>query len=295
MSRDDRDRPDPGRHIRPTQFGGRGGGDERGGGGRDFRFREEDDVRAAFGSFGRPGEEGMRNARMRGGFGGEGYNSYGEDYGRAAHGGGAGGGDYRPGQGMSADVTGRPRRFNSSGEDAFDRGDDNSERERDLLRRNDRSNYGVGPGNTRFGNDATGSRGEVRRGEHRGRGPKNYQRSDERIREEVNERLMDDARVDASEIEVAVQNREVTLTGAVRSREEKRRAEDVAEAVAGVSHVQNNLRVGQHQGDHASGTEVGDSGAATGNPGAGTSGGTAGSAAGGRQTGEGSGRKRQTT
>ena len=196
---------------------------------------------------------------------------------------------------MGADITGRMRRFNSSGDDAFDRGDDNSERERDLLRRNDRRNYGVGPGNTRFGNDATGSRGEVRRSEHRGRGPKNYQRSDDRIREDVNERLMDDAMVDASDIEVSVQNREVTLTGTVRSREEKRRAEDVAESVPGVAHVQNSLRVGQHQAGRASGTEVGDSGAATGNPGVGPSGGAAGSAAGGRDSGEGSSRRRERT
>ena len=60
--------------------------------------------------------------------------------------------------------------------------------------RRDHSNYGSGPGNTRFGNDATASRGEVRRGEHQGRGPKGYQRSDERIREDINERLTDDAR-----------------------------------------------------------------------------------------------------
>jgi CBS domain-containing protein len=285
LSRDDRDRSDPGRRGRPSDVSGYSGSrsGQRSGGERGFRFREEDDVRSAFGSSGRPGEENMRNARMRGGFGGEGYANYGEDYGRGAYGGGAGGGDYRPGQGMAADSTGRPRRFGYGGDDAFDRGDDNSERERDLLRSNDRRNYGVGPGNTRFGNDATGSRGEVRRAEHRGRGPKNYQRSDERIREDVNERLMDDPVVDASEIEVAVQNREVTLTGTVRSRNEKRRAEDLAESLPGVSHVQNNLRVGQHQAGHASDMEVGDSGAATGNPGLGTSG-AAGSEAGGRQT-----------
>lgn len=296
MSRDDRDRGDAGRHGRPSDFAGYGsrGIDERSGGARNFRFREEDDVRAAFGSFGHPGEEGMRNARMRGGYGGEGYNSYGEDYGRAAHGGGRGGGEYRPGQGMGSDLTGRARRFNASSDDPSDRGDDNSERERDLLHRNDRRNYGVGPGNTRFGNDATGSRGEVRRGEHQGRGPKNYQRSDDRIREDVNERLTDDARVDASEIDVSVQNREVTLTGTVRSRDEKRRAEDLAESVPGVNHVQNNLRVGQHQAGQPSGTEVGASGAATGNPGVGTSGTTAGSPASGRQTGESrTGRQRQ--
>ena len=36
---------------------------------------------------------------------------------------------------------------------------------------------------------------------------------------------------------------EVTLSGTVNSRLEKRRAEDVADDVSGVKHVQNNLRV----------------------------------------------------
>lgn len=78
---------------------------------------------------------------------------------------------------------------------------------------------------------------------HRGRGPKNYQRSDERIRDDVNDRLTDDPHVDATEIEVSVANREVTLAGTVNSRFEKRHAEDIAESVSGVAHVQNNLRV----------------------------------------------------
>jgi osmotically-inducible protein OsmY len=83
---------------------------------------------------------------------------------------------------------------------------------------------------------------------HRGRGPKGYQRSDERIREDVNDRLTDDPHIDASDIEVAVSGREVTLTGTVNSRFEKRHAEDLAESVSGVTHVQNNLRV-QQQAD----------------------------------------------
>ena len=36
---------------------------------------------------------------------------------------------------------------------------------------------------------------------------------------------------------------EVTLSGSANSRDERRRAEDVAELVSGVKHVQNNLRV----------------------------------------------------
>jgi osmotically-inducible protein OsmY len=80
-------------------------------------------------------------------------------------------------------------------------------------------------------------------GGHRGRGPRGYQRSDQRILEDVNDRLTEDPDVDASDIEVRVENREVTLSGTVNSRFEKRHAEDVAESVSGVAHVQNNLRV----------------------------------------------------
>lgn len=78
---------------------------------------------------------------------------------------------------------------------------------------------------------------------HRGRGPRGYARSDERIREDVNDRLTDDWMLDASDIEVQVSEREVTLSGEVSSREDKRRAEDIAEDISGVTHVQNNLRV----------------------------------------------------
>lgn len=80
---------------------------------------------------------------------------------------------------------------------------------------------------------------------HRGRGPKGYVRSDDRIREDVCDRLSDDSLVDASDIEVAVMGSEVTLSGTVQGREERRRAEDCAERVLGVSHVQNNLRISQ--------------------------------------------------
>jgi osmotically-inducible protein OsmY len=85
---------------------------------------------------------------------------------------------------------------------------------------------------------------EMRRGRYAGRGPRGYRRSDERIREDVNERLKDDWRVDASDIEVSVDNGVVTLAGRVGSRAEKRRAEDVAESVSGVTDVSNQLRVG---------------------------------------------------
>lgn len=96
-----------------------------------------------------------------------------------------------------------------------------------------------------FGDDNADRRrqSDQGRGEHYGRGPKGYTRSDERIGEDVNDRLTDDSRLDASEIEVEVSDGEVTLTGTVTNREDKRYAEDVAEGVSGVKHIQNNLRV----------------------------------------------------
>jgi osmotically-inducible protein OsmY len=59
----------------------------------------------------------------------------------------------------------------------------------------------------------------------------------------VSDTLTADPRVDASEITVNVEGGVVTLTGTVSSRDQKRRAEDCAEGVSGVSDVTNNLRV----------------------------------------------------
>jgi osmotically-inducible protein OsmY len=76
-----------------------------------------------------------------------------------------------------------------------------------------------------------------------GRGPRGYRRGDERIREDVCDRLTDDPRIDASDVDVQVKDAEVTLAGSVRTREEKRFAEDVIERISGVRDVNNNLKV----------------------------------------------------
>ena len=78
---------------------------------------------------------------------------------------------------------------------------------------------------------------------HRGRGPRGYVRSDERIREEVNECLTADPYVDATEIDVSVAEGIVTLSGTVDNRAEKRLAEDCVDSVSGVRDVCNNLRI----------------------------------------------------
>jgi hypothetical protein len=92
-----------------------------------------------------------------------------------------------------------------------------------------------------FGDDDAEHRRQMDK--YRGRGPKNYARSEERIREDVCDRLTDDGALDASDIEVSVSGTEVTLGGTVPSRHQRHRAELCAERVSGVSHVQNNMRV----------------------------------------------------
>jgi len=76
-----------------------------------------------------------------------------------------------------------------------------------------------------------------------GRGPKGYARSDERIREDVCERLSEHDEVDASDVEVTVKDREVTLTGTVETRRMKHLAEDIADSISGVEDVHNRISV----------------------------------------------------
>jgi osmotically-inducible protein OsmY len=77
----------------------------------------------------------------------------------------------------------------------------------------------------------------------RGKGPKGYKRSDERINEDIHDVLSSNEWLDASDIEVKVEESEVTLIGTVNSKRDKRLAEDLADGVFGVSNVENRLRV----------------------------------------------------
>ena len=88
-------------------------------------------------------------------------------------------------------------------------------------------------------------RARVPSGPYTGRGPKGYQRSDQRIREDVCEVLTEHPAIDPSEVEVEVQNGEVTLRGTVEDRRQKRLVEDVLEEIPGVRDVHNQLRVQQ--------------------------------------------------
>jgi osmotically-inducible protein OsmY len=90
-------------------------------------------------------------------------------------------------------------------------------------------------------------------GPHIGRGPRGYQRSDERIREELNDRLTAHGLIDATDVECRVVNGEVTLTGWVDSRAAKHAAEDIAGDLHGVRDVHNQLRVRSRAGDEGVG------------------------------------------
>lgn len=86
-------------------------------------------------------------------------------------------------------------------------------------------------------------------GPYTGRGPKGYSRSDERIHEDVCERLSAHGAIDAREIELRVENGEVTLEGTVENRRTKRLAEAIADTVRGVEDVHNRLRLRRHAED----------------------------------------------
>jgi len=207
--------------------GSYGGGYDRGGFGNS-RSRD----------YGSSGTAGYRNSggeygdyERGGGYQSGGFGTYTQDYERKYGGGWTGGGrsaDARYGRREQRDYGNRERDWWDRATDEVSSwfGDEDAERRR-------------------------------RMDQHRGRGPKNYSRSDERIREDVSDRLTDDPLVDASEIDVSVSNQEVTLSGTVHTRQQRRLAEDCAESISGVKHVQNNLRVKQpswNSGQSGSGT-----------------------------------------
>jgi osmotically-inducible protein OsmY len=201
------------------------------GGGRDYRSAQSE--RYGSGSYG-PARSG----------GGRGFASFtGNDY---------GGGDFSGGIGSSGQQRGS--RGGYSGTSSYGAGSwlgKNHGEWRD--RSSGREHHGRGSGDERgfferagdevaswFGDEDATRRREQ---DHRGRGPVGYTRTDDRIREDASERLTEDWAVDARKIELAVSKGEITLTGTVATRDQKRRAEDLVEDLSGVKHVQNNLRV----------------------------------------------------
>lgn len=83
-----------------------------------------------------------------------------------------------------------------------------------------------------------------------GRAPKGYMRSDDRIREDICDRLMM-SWMNAENVEVLVAAGEVTLQGTVKSRDEKRAIEALAESVLGVKDIINSLRIERREQSRA--------------------------------------------
>jgi len=74
-------------------------------------------------------------------------------------------------------------------------------------------------------------------------GPKGYQRSDERLREDISERLMQSPDIDSSDVTVTVSGAKVVLEGTVPERPMKHAIEDLVDACPGVQDIDNRIRV----------------------------------------------------
>ncbi len=238
-NRSPRDRHEP----RDSMFGGRAGWQEN---------RDEEDGEGRYGSERSRGFGGGRYGGQqsdRGGYGGGYGGSYGDSReddgmsggsygGRGSYGGGYGGG------GRSTGGQGMGRGGGSFGGGQGRYGGEQG----GMMGGSGMGGYGMGG----YGMGSSGMGG----GMARGKGPKGYTRSDERIKESVCDCLTDDSHLDAGEIEVQVKSGEVTLSGTVPDRQAKRHAEDLVEHLSGVKHVQNNLRVKEQQGSGRSQTNL---------------------------------------
>lgn len=82
---------------------------------------------------------------------------------------------------------------------------------------------------------------------HRNPPPRGWQRSDERIRDDICERLMHEPGIDPRDVSVAVTGGAVLLEGTVPHRRMKHVIEDIADGCSGVNDVDNRLRVASQQ------------------------------------------------
>jgi osmotically-inducible protein OsmY len=80
---------------------------------------------------------------------------------------------------------------------------------------------------------------------HQGKGPRNFSRSDDYLREEVCEAFLLNPDLDPEQIDVSVQDGVVTLSGHVRIREDRYLAEDIAHNISGVKDVVNLISRGK--------------------------------------------------
>ena len=225
-----------------------GGGQGQFGGGQGGQWGQEH--RGGFGGQGQGGQWGQEH---RGGFGGQGHfgggqgqfgggqgGQWGQEHRGGFGGGGASYGGYGGGQGGHEGG----RQFGGGHEQGWGQGQ-----------------QGWGQGQQGWGQQGWGQQGQQGWGQQgqgsydqgrfqgggqmrgQNRGPKGYKRSDERIREDLCDRLSDHHEVDSSDVEVKVQSGEVILSGHVTERRHKHLIEQLAESISGVQDVRNEIRV----------------------------------------------------
>ena len=178
--------------------------------------------------------------------------------------------------------------------------------------------FGASSGAYGSGYGTSGYRGRYGQNRNARRGPKGYERSDERLKEDISERMYANDAYDTSEVSVEVDNGVVTLDGTVDDRQTKYMIEEMVDNIPGVKDVDNRLRVNrgggeqwQSEGSGTSGTsmlgatrstggfpsgqgssESGASGSSSGTSGGSSSGSSGSSSSGSRSSGASSGSRR---
>ena len=112
------------------------------------------------------------------------------------------------------------------------------------------SNWGNQGGDRHWGDRHSGRFGSDTA--MRGRVPKGYTRSDDRIKDDVSEQLYRTPDIDVSEVTVEARNGTVMLEGTVPDRRMKHRIEDLCEQCIGVQDVENRIRVQREDRGEAS-------------------------------------------
>lgn len=198
------------------------------------------------------GDTGMGEAGGSGGWPGGGYRESSHRY-----------GEYGRPEAADRRRYDRPERY--GGAERYDRsGDDRPEyRERDgqpeeygparYGRQEGRASYDADRETDRPRGGWSGGTGGWSGGQFRGRGPRGYRRSDDRVREDVCDLLTRHGEIDASDMEVDVRDGTVILRGTVETGQIRRLTEEVVEQVPGVRDVQNELRVNRRTGYEAAG------------------------------------------
>lgn len=204
------------------------GWDFEGGYGSRYDYDRDTDYTGGYGRYG---------GAMGRGYGG--YTGYGRGYGRGGYGRGGYEREYGPERG----------RFGEGyfGGYDYDRDYETYGGARGYGGYNREYGYGRGGYDIDFGEEPSYTTTEIwyMPGPYTGMGPQGYTRSDERIREDIYDRLTQHGQLDARNIQVDVNHGEVVLRGHVDSRRAKRMAEDTVETVMGVTNVRNEIKIQQ--------------------------------------------------